>query len=620
LKIKGGKNMYKICLFILSLLVALPVWAEDSIEIKEVIVSAARIEEPAEETTSDVIVVKGEDIKKMNVESMPDVLRDIAGLNLVQNGGAGKLATVILRGGSSTHTSVMIDGVKVKSTTTGSFDLSGINVDDIERIEIIKGPQSTLYGSEAMAGVINIITKKGKGKTKIETSLEAGSYGTYKPSVTISGGDEKTDYRVTGSYLSTDGISAAKDGTEKDGYKNLSVSGRFGFKPAKILDLELSGRYYYDRSELDAFGVDDLNYIQHGHHYIISGKGRVYLSDIWEQVLTISRTWDSWRYRDPDTSWNNADITTAINTIDWQHNLYPSDTYTLTVGAEYRVEYGENEGMFDKSVDNVGVYINNKLKVLNDDLIINAGLRYDDHETSGSETTYKVGAVYNIRPVELKVKTSYGTGFRTPTLNELFYNDPWGSSGNIDLKPEKSRSWEIGIEKDIVKERVSLSVTYFNQRYEDLIQWIETPPGSWIYMPQNIAVAEIKGIELNTDIKITENTRLKASYTHLDTEDKDTGNELPRRPSDKIGISLECSRGSARFVLGYIFASKAYDDPNNTKELSPYSLVNLSGSYRVARNISLFGRIENLLDEDYETAKGYNAPGLSAYAGIRLEI
>ncbi|MCG2710463.1 MAG: TonB-dependent receptor, partial [Thermodesulfovibrionales bacterium] len=596
-------------------------WAEETIKIKEVVVSATKIEEAIEEITSDVIVIKSEDIKNKNVEFVPDVLRNVAELNLVQYGGAGKLASIILRGGSSTHTLVMIDGVKVKSTTTGSFDFSGINVDDIERIEIVKGPQSTLYGSGAMAGVINIITKKGKGKPKIETSFEGGSFGTYKPSVTVSGGDKKIDYRITGTYFYTDGISAAKQGTERDGYKNAALSGKLGFRPTEKLDVEITGKYYYDRSELDDFGKDDLNYIQHGNHYMLSGKGKLYLLNIWEQVLTVSTVKDSLKYRYPDTSRNNSDITTGMNTIDWQHNLYFSERYTFTAGAEYRNEKGENKGVFDKAVDNKALYLNNKLKFLNDDLIINAGLRYGDHETFGSETTYRIGGIYNIKPLVLKVRGSYGTGFRAPTLNELYYQGSLGS-GNLNLKPEKSNSWEIGLEKDIVKDKVSISITYFDQNYNDLINWVESPPGSWQYTPQNVAKAEVKGIEASASIKITETLTLKSSYTNLDTEDKETGKRLPMRPKDKLNMTVEYVKGDAAILAGYTFVGEAYDNAANSesKKLASYSLINLSGSYRLTKNIKLFGRIDNLLEEDYETAKGYGVPGFSAFAGVKIEI
>lgn len=607
-----------VLLTIIFMLISMPAIADEEIlKIEEVVVTATKIEEPVEETTSSVIVISDETMKAKNKEFVTDILKDVSEINLIQHGGPGTLATVILRGGSSEHTMVMIDGVRVKSTTTGSFDFSGINVDDIERVEIVKGPQSTIYGSEAMAGVVNIITKKGKGKPKLVTSLEGGSYGTYKPSVTFSGGDDKFDYRITGSYFHTDGISAVRDGEERDGYENASISGKFGFRPTNVFELEVTSKYYYDKSELDAFGMDVLNYVQHGHHYMLSGKGMLYLTDTWEQILTVSRIEDSLKFRHPDISYYNADIITGINTIDWQHNLYISGGYALTMGAEYRKEEGESIGVFDKAVDNRAVYLNNKLKILDDDLIINAGLRYDDHETFGNETTYRVGAVYNVRDLDLRVRTSYGTGFRAPTINELYYTDPWGSSGNPDLEPEKSRSWEIGIEKEVIKERASISIAYFDQRYKDLIVWIESPPGSWQYSPQNVKEAEIKGIEAGVFIKVSENIRLNPAYTYLDTEDKETGDRLPRRPRDKFNLSAEYSEGPVTMLLSYTYVGKARD---LSKILGAYSLVNLSGSYKLTERIRLFARIDNLLNEDYEVAAGYNTPGFSVFGGIRFEI
>lgn len=593
-------------------------FAEEKIEIKEVVVTATRVEEPVEETTSAIIVIKEDEIKKMNVQFLTDVLRRIPELSLVQNGGAGKLATVLLRGGDSTHTLVMIDGVKVKSTTTGSLDFSGINVDDIERIEIVKGPQSTLYGSEAMAGVINIITKKGKGKPKVDVSLESGSYETYKPSLTVSGGNKKFDYRVTTAYFHTDGISAAKQGTERDGYKNASISGKFGFRPSEKFELELTGKYYYDRTELDDFNffagqaVDNLNSVQHGHHYVFSGKGKICLSNMWEQILTVSTALDSLKFRDPEIAFNNADISTSIDTIDWQHNLYISDLYILTAGAEYRKEKGENKGQFDKTIENKALYLNNKLKLLKEALVFNAGLRFDNHETFGSKTTYRVGAVYNIKPAELRIKGSYGTGFRSPNFNELFWPaDPiWGGGGNPNLKPEKTNSWEAGIEKDFLNEKVMLSATYFDQKYDDLIS-------GW--PPVNIANAEIKGIEVNAALKVTDNINIKAGYTYLDTEDKATGQSLPLRPNDKLNLSAEFSTKDMSVIANYTFVSERYDS-SVRRNLSSYSLVNLSSSYKMTKGLTIFARVDNLFDEDYEEAGSYGTPGFSIFGGIKISL
>lgn len=606
-------------LFFLVLTVV-PSQAEEKVRIDEVVVTAGRLEEPIEETTSSVVVITGKDIKEMNVEFVTDVLRKVSGLNLVQNGGAGKLATVLLRGGSSSHTLVMIDGIKVKSTTTGDFDFSGLSVDDIERIEIVKGPQSTIYGGEAMAGVINIITKKGQGKLKTELSFEGGSFGTYKPSATISGGSNRVDYRFTTSYLRTDGISVIRKGTERDGYENASLSGKFGFKIKDYAELEVLGKHYYDLSELDAFSADDPNYIQRGYHSLLSGKGKLYLGK-WEQVLTLSFVRDALEYRDPDTSGNNSDIITGMDTIDWQNNLYLSSLYTLTAGAELREEKGENIGVFNKTVNNKALYLNNKLKTLKDTLVLNAGLRHDDHETFGDKNTYRLGAVYDIKPVSLKVRASYGTGFRAPTINELYYVDSWGSMGNPNLKPEKSTSWEAGIDKGFLDDRASVSLTYFKQDYKDLIQWVgtDTDGDGWDdkWQPQNTAKADVMGIETGAGFKITDSIDINASYTYLDAEDSATGKVLPRRAEDKFNLTATVSDKKYSVSTDYTYIGKRYDDTANAKLLTSYSIVNLRGSYNLRKTVSLFARLENILDKDYEEAKGYSVPGRAFYGGIR---
>lgn len=598
------------------LLITYTVAEEKTLE--EIVVTATKIEEPLGEATSDLVVIREDEIKKMNVEFVTDVLRKIPELNLVQNGGTGQTATVFLRGGDSRHTLVMIDGVKVQNPNTGSFDFSGISVDDIESIEIVKGPQSTFYGSEAMSGVINIITKKGAGKPKVDASFESGSFGTYKPSFSISGGEENLDYRFTTEYFHTDGISSAKEGRERDGYKNAFVSGKFGIKPTEKLELEFSGRYYSDRSEFDKFdfsqkkAVDDFNFVQHGYHYLVSGKGRLYLFDIWEQLLTASMVQDSLKGRDPDPEdfFNNYDITAGIEIIDWQHNFFISDAYTLTAGAEYRKERGENIGTFDESIENKAFYMNNKLKLFKGDLIFDAGLRYDDHETFGDKTTYRAGAIYNVKSAALRIRSSYGTGFRAPALNELFF--PF--YGNSSLKPEESTSWEFGLEKDLFKQRLSVSIIYFEQKYKNLIQ---LDPST--FLASNVAEAAIKGIESGAILRPIDKLEIKAGYTYLDTEDKTTGQRLTRRPKDKVNLSAVFSTGKASVVANYTFVGERLDSAVE-RSLSSYSLVNLSGNYNATKNIMLFGRIDNLLDEDYEEAGSYGTPGFSFFAGVKVTL
>jgi vitamin B12 transporter len=591
-------------------------WAEDKIKVEEVVVTAAKIEEAAEETTSEVTVIKGEEIKKMNVTFLPDVLRRVPDLNLVQNGGDGKFSSVFLRGGDPKHTLVMIDGVKVNSNTTGTFDFSSIPVEDIERIEIVKGAQSTIYGSEAMAGVINIITKKGEGKLKMDASFEGGSFGTYNPAVTVSGSQKSLNYRVTALYFHTDGISAAKDGTERDGYNNASLSWKFGHKPSENTELELSGYYSNDRTKLDDIDfttgrpVDALDFVQHGNHFLLSARGKVYLLDKWEQVLTLSTFSDLLKFRDTNSLFNNADILNTRQVAEWQNNLYVSNAVILTAGIEYRKDKGENRGNFDDSVENKALYFNSKLKFLKDNLIINAGLRYDDHETAGSKTTYKMGAAYNFREAGLTLRTSYGTGFRAPSFNDLFF--PF--YGNPSLKPEESKSYEAGVVKTLFQGKMSLSLTYFKQDYKNLIQ-----ADPLIFTAANIARASVEGVEAIASLRLNDALDIRTGYTYLNTEDKDTGESLPKRPKNKFNAGIGYTVRNLSLLLDYLYVGKRLNSSVGT-ELSAYSVVNLSGNYRATKDITLFGRIENLFNAHYEEVGGFGTKGASFYGGVRVSL
>ncbi len=582
--------------------------------LQEIIVTASRIEEPAEDVTGSVTIITSEDIKRSNAKDITDVLRTVPELNLVQNGGPGKEASVILRGGDSRHVLVLIDGIRVNSPTTGSFDFSGILLEDIERIEIVKGPQSTVYGSEAMAGVINIITKKAR-KTGIELGLEAGSYGTYSPSISLFTNSPSHSLRLTGSYYSTDGISAASAGSERDGYENTSFSGTFSLKPSERIDLTISTRYSDDRTELDGFdfmtmrAADDPNYVQRGERLLASISMRTLFIEPWEQIIKFSQSEEKLRGSDPDTFFNNYTIKTLQRELSWQNNLYLHDNYTLTAGIDLRYEDAINEGNFDESRDSHAFYMNNKIILLKE-LIINAGLRYDHYELTGNRTTYRLGVLYNIKPLDARLRVNYGTGFRAPSMNELYY--PW--YGNTSLKPERSSSWEAGIEKNFFSERLLLSLTYFREDYKDLIV-----PDPITWQATNINRAEIKGVETGLRVRFSEDITLRAGYVNLDTEDRETGERLSRRPMHRLNLELSGKRGPLSSSIYYTYTGGRYDSAIKGT-LPPYSVVNISASYRVSNTLSTFMRIENLFDRDYEEAGGYGRPGLSIYGGIKVTL
>ncbi len=606
--------MKPVLLVAFLLLMALPASAEERVMLHEIVVTATRIEEPIGEISSGVTVITHSDIRKMNVTFLPDVFRQIPGLHVIQYGGPGKVASVLFRGGNSSHALVLIDGIRANSTATGGFDFSGISVDNIERIEIVKGPQSTAYGSDAMAGVISIITKKGDGDIKADVSLEAGSNETLKTTGTIAGSRKTTDFRLTATHFRTAGFSAAASGNERDGYRNSSLSGKAGFQPADALRFEVAGAYSYDRSELDGFdfsartAADDLNFVQSGHHALFSGRAMLRLSDAWNQTLRISLAKDSINFRDADTVFNNAKIDTSAMTADWQHNIFPARYYSVVAGIEYRKEKGNNHGNFDESLENYAVFINNKLKLFDDAFVVTAGARYDDRDASGTKATCRFGAVYNLPSTDATIRAGYGTGFRAPALNELFF--PF--YGNRDLKPEETESWEIGLSNDFFSGRLRISMTYFDQKYENLIL---TDPET--YTAANIAAARVKGIETSAAADVSDLLKLKAGYIHLNSEDRNSGKQLPLRPRDKVTVTAEVSNKNSALVADYLFAGKRFDS-SARRTLSSYSVINMSGSCKVSKELTLFIRAENILDEKYEETGSYATPGFSLHGGIRV--
>jgi len=602
-------------LIILTITLSIKIaFAQNVSSLGELVVTASRLQEQPEDVAQDVVVITAEDIKNKGVEFVTDVFKGLSDINLVQNGGFGKNASLFLRGGSANQVVIMIDGVKVKSATTGALDLSWIQVDDIDHIEIVKGPQSTLYGSEAMAGVINIITKKGKGKPKASIMVETGSFSTKKVSTTISGSKGRWDYRVTGSFFDTEGFSAASSGTEDDGYTNRYFSSRLGVSPTDQLYLTFNLRYSTDDSELDSYQwmvglVDDLNYVQQDEHYLLSLKSDLFITDWYEQILTVSNTRERLKAKDPDTSYNNYSIDSIINSIDWQNNLFIGPV-TMTAGIEYREEKGTNSNNYDKRIDNKAAYLNSKLSLVDNHLVLNAGLRYDDHQLSGSKTTYRLGALYKIKEYDLRIRTNYATGFRAPSLNELFY--PY--FGNPSLKPEKSKGYEVGIEKGLFNKTLNVGVTYFYQTYKDLIQYDFST-----FSAQNIGSAKIKGVEAKMSLKLNNKISIYSSYTNLDAVDEDTGEPLSRRPQHKVVSSISYSYGRAFLTAQHIYVSSRYDAAAG-RDLSSYNLVTLSGRYQMNKNLSIFMRVDNLFDTEYEEAGGYGTAGVSVFGGFETRL
>jgi vitamin B12 transporter len=621
---------------------------EKEVMLEKVVVTATRVETPIEEIASSMTVISSKEIERKQKATVSELLKGIQGLDVVQTGGVGRETSIFIRGANSEHTLVMIDGVEVNDPMSPkrSYEFAHLTVDNIERIEILRGPQSTLYGSDAIGGVIHIITKKGEGKPKFFLSAEGGSYTTFRETTGVSGGDKLVNYSLALSRFDTEGISAAskKDGNyERDGYENTSLSARLGFAPQENLDVDFILHYINAETEIDGWDfirgvpMDDPNYVAKSKQFLFRPQVGLSLFDNrWVQKLGFSiseHNRDLKNKKDPQYPFfEKGHYDGQLLKFDWQHNLQLHKTSTLTFGFEYEEEEGKSKyysdgslSLFPKKTANIkGYYIQDQIKLW-DRLFATLGLRIDDHSRFGTETTYRIAPAYLIKETGTKIKGTFGTGFKAPSLYQLFAPAFyfWGVRypvGNKDLNSEKSKGWDFGVEQDLFKDRVTLGATYFRNDFKDLIDYA-TGIG---YI--NIAKAKSEGLELFASVKPIDDLTLRVNYTYTDTEDKTTGEDLLRRPKNKFGIDLNyhfLKKGNANLAVIYVGKRNDTDFtvyPPRIIKLDRYTLVNLSASYDITKNFQLFGRIENLLDKEYEEAKGFGTLGLSFFGGIKLNF
>lgn len=613
----------------------------------EVIVTATRIETPIKEIASSVTVITKQELEQMKKTTVIEALQEVLGLSVIQSGPVGGSASVMLRGANSEHTLVMIDGVELNDpmTPSRSCDLSHLTVEIIERIEILRGPQSTLYGSDAMAGVINIITKKGQGKPRFHLSSVGGSYKTFQGTAGISGSVEKIHYSLWATSFETQGISAANaqlEGNEEpDGYKNLSLSARGGYQITDTIDFDFTLRSIQTKTDIDNFGGafgDDPNNIQEYDSLFLIGQIRgLFLHHRWEQKLCLSSVnYDRGNenpidVRHPLDS-DQSKFKSRFWKLDWQNNLFLHKTNTLTFGVEHQEEQGESEyhsesayGPFVdifplKKADNTGAYVQDQLRLAGR-FFLTGGLRFDSHSQAGHSITYRIAPAYFFQQIGTKFKATYGTGFKSPSLYQLYApGTTWGPIGNKNLEPEETTSWDVGIEQTLWEGNVLVGATYFSSRFENLIEFDSTE--GFI----NIARASSRGAEILIQASPSNNLLLSASYTRTEAKDEDTNENLLRRPKGKFTAKLNLRFfEKGQIVLSLIHTGEREDTewigwtPTRVK-MSSFTLLNGACSYNIFQDVQVFIRLENILDEEYEMIRGYGTPGFSAFAGFEIRF
>lgn len=635
----------------LAALIALPAAAQEPQDPAraplrhEVVVTATRLQTPEKKVGSSVTVVSGDDLVRTGRTFVLDALESVLGLTTIRNGGPGATASVSVRGANSEHTLFLLDGVELNDpiNPSRSYDLSHLPLSQVERIEILRGPQGLLYGSDALGGVVNIITRAGRGRPRLSLSSSADTLSSLTANVALAGSGGKTDYAFSLFHERTAGISAASSSyagnTEKDGYRNLSLDARFGYAPAPGSNLTFTVRASRARTELDNFGGpggDDPNNVQDYGSLLLRGQYRgLSASGRWER--TVSLSWLGAR-RDNDNPVDPAHpdesdrglYRSGLAELDWQNNFFLRPTHTLTSGLEVEGEtgrsdyasesaYGPYESDFPTArAGSVGLYLLDHWEV-RDRFFVTAGVRADRHSRAGTAVTFRVAPAFVISATGTRLKTTFGSGFKSPSLYQLYAPaTSFGPVGDPLLRPERALGWDAGIEQTLAAGRAVVDLTWFESSFRDLVDF-DFAAG---YV--NIGRARTRGLEISAEARPGAGSRFAASYTRLSARDLGAGTELLRRPRDKFsgeaGVRIF---GRLDLAANVLWVGRRLDRnfsiyPYPTATLPGYVLLGAVLSTDLGRGVEVFARLDNILDARYQTVWGYGSPGLTLRTGFRL--
>jgi len=614
---------------------------EEPIEVQDVIVSATKTPQPASQVTSAVEVITGEEMQRRKIKTVVDALRLAQGVVAFSNGGPGTVAEVRMRGANSAQTMVVLDGTIMNSPTDSAFDFANLTAENIERIEILRGAQSMLWGSDAIGGVINIITKRGTGKPTASGFLEYGSFATIREGAQALGAKGPFDFSMSFSRWDTSNFSAVdyrRGATERDGFHNWQVSSKLGVTLPKDGRLEFSLRWWNSDVNLDsAFGnsaFDVLGSKQTSRNLTLSGRYEQPITAWWSQKLTLAQT-DQRILFSSGTLQRNlmtgvvdspfpspSDISILNHRLEWQHNIQVAKPLLLTGGYQFRDGQGNASTSFGsdqpkKILSSNAGFAEAQVNIV-DRLLFTAGVRQDNYNVFGDATTYRGTAGYLIPETGTKFRGSYATGFRAPSLNELFFQN----FGNPDLKPEKSKSADAAVEQSLFKNRLHLNVGYFWNHFTDQIVNVTSatcPPATFGFCPQNIQTSKSQGWEAGFQLALFRNFNLRGQYTNTQTKDLSNGHRLPRWPLHQASLVAGYQPIERLLVnVEYRYVGSRFNDAENTQRMSAFGVVNAQVTYDVTKQFQVYGRVDNLFNERYEEILFFGTPIRSVYGGVRV--
>lgn len=616
----------------------------DVVETREVVVSATKTPVPLTQLTSAVEVITGEEMQRQKYKTVVDALRLAQGLAVFSNGGPGTLADVRIRGGSTAQTLVLIDGAIVNSATTGTYNFANLTTDNIERVEILRGAQGMLWGSDAMGGVINIVTKKGTGATTASSFFEYGSFNSIREGGSLSGKKGPVDFSMTLSRWDFTGFSVVDyrlGAAERDAFRNWQASSRLGVDLPKDGRLELDFRWMNGSTSLDNISAPPRDVFaskSKSQQFVFSSNYEQSITKWWSQKLTLARSQEALVFL-PGSLQRNvitgalsvpfgspSQINVLANRLEWQHNLQVVDPLLLTFGYQYREQQGENIPLFTTRILSSNAGFAQAQLNLWDRLFGTAGIRQDNYNVFGDTTTYRLTGGYLHKDTDTKLRMSYGTGFRAPSINELFFPN----FGNPTLRAEKSQSFDVGVDQELFGKRLKLSGGYFWNRFREQIVTtfdpvVCAPFSTFGFCPINIGTASGKGWEASfaytqtPDLPFLKAFDIQGQYTNTMTRDLRNGSRLPRQPVDQWSLQVGYQPiEPLHIILTGRFVGPRFNTTGDRQNIGGFDVWNLTANYTVNKQIEAYVRVDNLFDEHYQEILNAGTPIRSIFGGVKM--
>ena len=601
-------------------------------EVESVVVSATRFDIPLDQSPASASVISSEELEQKQIQRVSDALREVPGLSVVQTGVAGQLTSVFTRGLRSEHTQVLLDGIPINQGLQGAFNFADFTTEDIGRIEVVRGPQSTIYGPRALAGVIQIFTKQGTGTPGVMLATEGGSYDTFREWSQSDGKVDGFDYSVGASRLDTE------NARPNNNYRNTAVIANVGWSPnppslgnstAASEQLRISSLFTYSVSDIGLPNtIFDPRPIDHflTERWLIGPHIDWKPSEWWDHKLIVA--YDHERQINNPNEDGFVGPTRAVferTQVDYQNDLRPASWLTLTSGFYYsRINAGQERPFVlfgptfisDHTNETAGFVEATLTPVEN--LILVGGGRYDHFNQFGGIWTYRFAGSYKIDKTNTILHSSVGTGFSPPSSQDKIFGN------NFGLKPEEDLGWDIGIRQELWQNRVDLGLTYFHNDLSNVIGF------NGLFDTLNLGAAETQGLEAELHAQPVPNLVFTAAYTYLEAEktsSKDVsqlqGARLPRRPRNEIYVSatyLAWKRLRTVIEAKFVNAREELNFGGPNFDIEDYSFVNIAAEYEVNPHFSIFGRVDNLTNEHYSEVFGFPSLGRAAYGGVKVRF